>query len=64
MKAILNAIKPKTDIAERFPSIECEWYCQGKMESLVVDNGAEFWSKSLEQSCLEVGINLQLSPLV
>ncbi|WP_211321723.1 hypothetical protein [Photobacterium indicum] len=32
------------------------------MESLVVDNGAEFWSKSLEQSCLEVGINITTKP--
>ncbi|WP_245823628.1 transposase family protein [Photobacterium proteolyticum] len=63
MKGILNAIKPKTDIHERFPSIENEWYCQGKMESLVVDNGAEFWSKSLEQSCLEVGIHIQYNPV-
>lgn len=63
MKAILNAIKPKDDIAERFPGVVHDWYCQGKMESLVVDNGAEFWSKSLEQSCLEVGIHIQYNPV-
>ncbi|MGR5144480.1 Mu transposase C-terminal domain-containing protein [Photobacterium sp. DNB23_23_1] len=63
MKAILNAIKPKEYISERFPNVEHDWYCQGKMESLVVDNGAEFWSKSLEQSCLEVGIHIQYNPV-
>ncbi|MGF1727817.1 Mu transposase C-terminal domain-containing protein [Photobacterium nomapromontoriensis] len=30
----------------------------GKIENLVVDNGAEFWSQSLEDSCLEAGINI------
>ncbi|MEL6113837.1 transposase family protein [Photobacterium sp. SP02] len=63
MKAILNAIKPKDYVSERFPSIEHEWYCQGKMESLVVDNGREFWSGSLEQACLEVGIHVQFNPV-
>lgn len=63
MKAILNAIKPKDYVSEQYPMIEHEWYCQGKMESLVVDNGAEFWSKSLEQACLEVGIHIQYNPV-
>ena len=63
MKALLNAIRPKDYIAEEFPTIENEWYCHGKMESLVVDNGAEFWSKSLEQSCLELGIHIQYNPV-
>ena len=63
MKSLLNAIKPKNYISEQFPSIEKEWCCEGKMESLVVDNGAEFWSKSLEQSCLELGIHIQYNPV-
>ncbi|WP_318409846.1 Mu transposase C-terminal domain-containing protein [Photobacterium leiognathi] len=63
MKALLNAIKPKNYILEQFPNIEKEWCCEGKMESLVVDNGAEFWSKSLEQSCLELGIHIQYNPV-
>ncbi|KDM93137.1 Mu transposase C-terminal domain-containing protein [Photobacterium galatheae] len=63
MKAILNAIKPKDYVKERYPSIEHDWYCQGKMETLVVDNGPEFWGGSLEQACLEVGINIQFNPV-
>ena len=62
-KALLNAIRPKDYISQRFPNIEKKWYCHGKMESLVVDNGAEFWSNSLEQSCLELGINIQYNPV-
>ncbi|HIF9250979.1 TPA: TnsA endonuclease N-terminal domain-containing protein [Photobacterium damselae] len=62
-KALLNAIRSKDYIAERFPSIKKPWYCEGKMECLVVDNGAEFWSRSLEQSCLELGIHIQYNPV-
>lgn len=62
-KALLNAIRAKEDITKRFPNIKKQWYCQGKMECLVVDNGAEFWSRSLEQSCLELGIHIQYNPV-
>lgn len=62
-KALLNAIKPKTYVYEKYPCIEHDWPCHGKPETLVVDNGAEFWSKSLEQVCLEVGINVQYNPV-
>jgi len=40
-----------------------DWPCYGKIEVLVVDNGAEFWSKSLEQMCFELGINIQYNPV-
>ncbi|WP_042145938.1 MULTISPECIES: Mu transposase C-terminal domain-containing protein [unclassified Pseudoalteromonas] len=63
LKALLNAIKPKSYIREQFPCIENEWPCHGKFETLVVDNCAEFWSNSLEQSCLEIGINVQYNPV-
>lgn len=57
-KALLNTIKDKQTILERFPSITNEWPCSGKMESLVVDNGAEFWSENLECACRELNIQV------
>ncbi|GAA3528400.1 Mu transposase C-terminal domain-containing protein [Zobellella aerophila] len=58
-KALLHSIKPKTYVHDRYPCIEHDWPCYGKPEILVVDNGAEFWSESLELVCLEMGINIQ-----
>ncbi|MFD1009108.1 Mu transposase C-terminal domain-containing protein [Oceanisphaera ostreae] len=62
-KALLNAIKPKTYVHKKYPVIENDWPCSGKPETLVVDNGAEFWSQSLELVCLELGINVQYNPV-
>jgi putative transposase len=61
-KAISHAIKPKSldsiDI-----KLQNDWPCYGKIENLVVDNGAEFWSKSLEHACQSTGINIQYNPV-
>ncbi|MBO1519393.1 Mu transposase C-terminal domain-containing protein [Oceanisphaera pacifica] len=62
-KALLNAIKPKAYVHKKYPAIENDWLCSGKPETLVVDNGAEFWSQSLELVCLELGINVQYNPV-
>lgn len=61
-KAIVHAIRPKSfdDLAIE---LQNEWPCFGKFENLVVDNGAEFWSKSLEHACREAGINIQYNPV-
>ncbi|PAJ73294.1 integrase [Pseudoalteromonas sp. NBT06-2] len=61
LKALQNAIKPKYYIHEQFPDIENEWPCHGKFETLVTDNGAEFWGNSLEQSCSEIGMHIQFN---
>ena len=62
-KALLNAIKPKTYVHKKYPIIKHDWPCSGKPETLVVDNGAEFWSQSLELVCQELGINVQYNPV-
>jgi len=61
-KAISHAVKPKS---LDFLGIELQndWPCYGKIENLVVDNGAEFWSKSLEHACHAAGINIQYNPV-
>ncbi len=61
--ALLNCISPKDYTRTKYPMIEHDWPCYGKPETLVVDNGVEFWSSSLEQSCLELGINIQYNPV-
>lgn len=61
-KAISHAIKPK-NLDHLNIKLQNEWPCYGKFESLVVDNGAEFWSKSLEHACQATGINIQYNPV-
>jgi putative transposase len=48
--AFLNATLNKGWVRECYPNIKNEWPCGGKITNLVVDNGAEFWSASLEQA--------------
>lgn len=62
-RAMLNAMKPKYEVAKLYPDTINEWQCAGKIETLVVDNGAEFWSNSLELACEEIGINTQYNPV-
>ncbi|WP_414931288.1 integrase catalytic domain-containing protein [Vibrio europaeus] len=57
-RAVIHATKSKTYTSEMPIVFNNEWLCEGKIENLVVDNGAEFWSKSWEDACLEVGINV------
>lgn len=57
-KAIVHAVKPKS-LPNLSIKLQNNWPCFGKIENLVVDNGAEFWSKSLEHACKEAGINIQ-----
>ncbi len=49
-KAILNTVLEKDWVKEQYPSIKNEWPCSGKIQNLVVDNGAEFWSNNLEDA--------------
>jgi putative transposase len=61
-KAITHAIKPKKLDAMSI-QLQNNWPCFGKFENLVVDNGAEFWSKNLEYACQSAGINIQYNPV-
>ncbi|MGR5318517.1 Mu transposase C-terminal domain-containing protein [Vibrio sp. DNB22_19_1] len=49
-KALLNTLLNKNWVKDKYPSIKKEWPCCGKIDYLVVDNGAEFWTDSLEDS--------------
>lgn len=61
-KAILHSIKPK-NVEHLGIKLQNEYSCNGKMETLVVDNAAEFWSTSLDQACIEAKINVQYNPV-
>ena len=61
--ALINTIRPKSYVREKYQNIQYEWPCYGKPHTLVVDNGVEFWSDSLEQACLEAKINIQYNPI-
>ncbi|WP_333003402.1 Mu transposase C-terminal domain-containing protein [Vibrio coralliilyticus] len=60
-KALLNSLLDKSWIKQRYPSIENEWPCHGKIDCLVVENGAEFWSQSLEDSLRPLVSDIQYS---
>tara|TARA_R110002096_G_scaffold436045_1_gene666016 strand:- start:2574 stop:4604 length:2031 start_codon:yes stop_codon:yes gene_type:complete len=56
-----HAFLPKTKLRDEFPSIENEWTAHGVMHELVVDNGVEFHSESLENACLSLGTEIHYS---
>lgn len=61
-KCLKHAILPKTQLQRDYPEINHEWAAHGVMDKLVVDNGLEFHSLSLEQACLAFGIELVFTP--
>lgn len=58
-KAIIHSVKSKEYVHDLNIELTNDWLCHGKMETLVVDNGAEFWSKSIDQACMEAGVNVE-----
>jgi putative transposase len=63
MKCMLNAILPKGYVEEEYEGIKYKWDVYGLMGTIVVDNGREFWSKDLEDACLQLGIEVQYAPV-
>lgn len=61
-RCLKHAFLPKTDLRKRYPSIKSEWPSYGVMRTLVVDNGLEFHSESLEAACYYLGIEIQYTP--
>jgi putative transposase len=53
---------PKVNLKDQYPEIVNEWAAHGVMRQLVVDGGQEFYSKSLEQVCLSLGIEWCAAP--
>lgn len=57
-RCVKQAILPKTWLQRDYPSIKNAWDAHGVMRELVVDNGSEFHSESLENACLSLGIEI------
>ena len=55
------AFLPKVFLKKDYPSILNDWFAYGVMRELVVDNGAEFHSESLENACYAMGIEIHYS---
>lgn len=60
-KCLQHAFRPKTYLKEAQPDLVNDWHAFGVMQELVVDNGAEFHSQSLENACLLLGIEIHYS---
>lgn len=61
-RCLRDAFLPKVDLRQQYPRIRHDWEPHGVMIELVVDNGAEFHSRSLENACLTLGIEIHYSP--
>lgn len=60
-KCLRHAFLPKQTLKDTYPSIKNDWIAYGVMQELVVDNGLEFHSQSLELACDSLGIELHYS---
>jgi putative transposase len=59
MECLKHAIRPKTYVRGKYPSITHTWDTYGVMKKLVLDNAPEFWGRHLEDACRQFGINIQ-----
>ncbi len=60
-KCLQHAFRPKTYLKESQPGLVNDWLAYGVMQELVVDNGMEFHSDSLESACLMLGVEIHYS---
>lgn len=60
-RCLKNSFLPKPELSKQYPGVKNAWECYGVMRELVVDNGAEFHSVSLENACYSLGIELHYS---
>lgn len=61
-RCVKQAVLPKVWLREEYPSIKNTWDAHGVMRELVVDNGTEFHSASLENACYSLGIEIHYAP--
>lgn len=62
MKCLLHAMTPKTYVKELYPDLVNTWDMFGVPKVLVVDNGKEFRSRSLQDACDQLFILLDFCP--
>ena len=61
-RCLKNAFLPKASLKEQYPSVKNRWDAHGIMRDLVVDNGLEFHSNSLDAACYSVGTEIHYAP--
>ena len=61
-KCLKHAFLPKTNLQQLFPGIRHTWEAHGVMERLIVDNGLEFHSTSLDKACFAFGVEIIYTP--
>ena len=61
-KCLKHAFLPKVGLHEEVPEIKNDWPAHGVMRELVLDNGREFHSQALENTCQRLGIEMHFSP--
>jgi putative transposase len=61
-KCLKECFLPKNWISETYANVCNDWPAYGLMRELVIDNGVEFHSHSLEQMCLSLGIEMHFAP--
>ena len=62
MQCLSHAIGTKDYLKASYPNVENDWDTYGLPETIVVDNGKEFYSTSFEDACLSLGIVIQYCP--
>lgn len=62
MQCLHAAILPKDKLLERFPTIRNNWPCHGIPRMVSFDNGMEFHSNHLKDTCSMLGISMMFSP--
>ncbi|TNC98660.1 MAG: Mu transposase/integrase [Stygiobacter sp.] len=64
IQALRNAIAPKDELMAKNPTLTVSWPCFGPPRLLVTDQGREFKSRSFREICLQLGIDVQHSPIL
>jgi putative transposase len=62
LRCLRHAIVPKADLRNRYPDLQHDWPCHGKIRELVCDNGLEFHSDELKRVALELGMIVTFCP--
>ncbi len=63
IECLRHAILPKTGLKELYPSLSNDWPAHGIPETIVVDNGMEFFSADFKEIIKSLGMNIVRSPV-
>lgn len=61
-RCLKQVFLPKTELLKDYPDVDNDWAAHGVMSQLVVDNGVEFHSHALRNTCFKYGIEIHRAP--